>query len=231
MQGTLLFDMITLARTIWFVRDGTFYDSFLQGRNKVNLAGIAREDLSCCYSSQRSREESTDVDSEEKLLLFSTKCVLGFIMHMLRFLFLLDIDFFYVTIIRMTKTSLITLQEGEEIYWQGKAHYPRPGIIEYIPAFVAALLLSNAYQQLCEAEPFIILHQFCSDSFVGGILLLFLLGGLAFPTMKRKLAARQTYIFTNQRAISLYTATGGILQTIPAEKLGNKTPSEEALSS
>ena len=36
--GTLLFDSITLAGAIWFVRYRAFNDAFLQGRNKVELA-------------------------------------------------------------------------------------------------------------------------------------------------------------------------------------------------
>lgn len=121
----------------------------------------------------------------------------------------------------MQTTPIIPLQDGEVIFWQGKAQYPRPGIAEYIPALIVAFLLSNACCVLHEAEPFILLNQFCSQPFVGGILVLFLVAFTVFPTVKRKIVAKQTYIFTNKRAVILNDSSGCILRTVPILKLSD----------
>lgn len=113
----------------------------------------------------------------------------------------------------------ITLQNGEEIIWQGRAQLPAQRLSEYIPMLILTVLLANSIQILYPAEPLIMLHDFCSYSFTPGLLIIFTFAFAVAPTLKRKLLSRQTYLFTNRRAISYNTATGTIIHTLPAERI------------
>lgn len=113
----------------------------------------------------------------------------------------------------------ITLQDGEEIIWQGRARFPAQRLSEYIPMLILIVLLVNSIRLLYPTEPFIMLRDFCSYSFIPGLLIIFTLAFAVAPTLKRKLLSRQTYLFTNRRAISYNTATGTIIHTLPAERI------------
>lgn len=113
----------------------------------------------------------------------------------------------------------ITLQNGEEIIWQGRAQLPAQRLSEYLPMLILIVLLVNSIRILYPAEPLIMLHDFCSYSFTPSLLILFTFAFAIAPTLKRKLISRQTYLFTNRRAISYTTATGNIIHTLPAERI------------
>lgn len=113
----------------------------------------------------------------------------------------------------------ITLQDDEEIIWQGRAQLPAQRFSEYIPLLILIILLDNSTRILYPAEPLIMLHDCCSYSFIPGLLILFTFAFAVAPTLKRKLLSRQTYLFTNQQAISYYSTTGSIIHTLPAERI------------
>lgn len=113
----------------------------------------------------------------------------------------------------------ITLQEGEEIVWQGRAQLPAQRWSEYIPLLILIVLLVNSFRILYPTEPLIILHDFCSYSFIPGLLIIFTVAFAVAPTLKRKLLSRQTYLFTNHRAISYISATENLIHTLPAEDI------------
>ncbi len=113
----------------------------------------------------------------------------------------------------------ITLQEGEEIIWQGRAQLPAQRWSEYIPLLILIVLLVNSFRILYPTEPLIMLHDFCSYSFIPGLLIIFTVAFAVAPTLKRKLLSRQTYLFTNHRAISYISATENLIHTLPAEDI------------
>lgn len=113
----------------------------------------------------------------------------------------------------------VTLQDGEEIIWQGRAQLLSQRWSEYIPMLILIILLVNSIRILYPAEPLIMLHDFCSYSFIPGLLIIFTFAFAVAPSLKRKLLSRQTYLFTNLRVISYNTATGTIIHTLPAERI------------
>ncbi len=113
----------------------------------------------------------------------------------------------------------ITLQESEEIIWQGRAQLPAQRWSEYIPLLILIVLLVNSFRILYPTEPLIMLHDFCSYSFIPGLLIIFTVAFAVAPTLKRKLLSRQTYLFTNHRAISYISATENLIHTLPAEDI------------
>lgn len=115
--------------------------------------------------------------------------------------------------------SSITLQDGEEIIWQGRAQLPAQRWSEYIPLLILIVLLVNSFRILYPTEPIIMLHDFCSYSFIPGLLIIFTIAFAVAPTLKRKILSRQTYLFTNHRAISYISATGNLIHTLPAEDI------------
>lgn len=96
---------------------------------------------------------------------------------------------------------------------------PAQRFSEYIPLLILIILLVNSIRILYPAEPLIMLHDFCSYSFIPGLLILFTFAFAVAPTLKRKILSRQTYLFTNLRAISYYSTTGSIIHTLPAEHI------------
>lgn len=118
----------------------------------------------------------------------------------------------------MQTDSNIPLQEGEEILWQGKAQLPGQRIYEYIPMLILMLVYANSLHLLYPVEPLPMLHELCSGNLAGGILLLGIVLFAATPTLKRKILANQTYIFTNRRAVAI-SASGCVLHSIPAEQI------------
>lgn len=121
----------------------------------------------------------------------------------------------------MNNNTPIPLRDGEVIIWQGKANYPKQRAKEYLPLLISVVLFVNSCWLLYPAEPFTTLHQFCSDNFVGGLLILFIAVFAVAPTVKRKLVSGQSYLFTNRRAISYADSTGAVIHTLPAEKLAD----------
>ena len=119
----------------------------------------------------------------------------------------------------MSIPTSFALQEGEEIIWQGRAQLPAQRWSEYIPLLILIVLLVNSFRILYPTEPLIMLHDFCSYSFIPGLLILFTVAFAVAPTLKRKILSRQTYLFTNHRAISYITATGNLIHTLPAEDI------------
>lgn len=115
--------------------------------------------------------------------------------------------------------SSISLQDGEEIIWQGQAQLPAQRWSEYIPLLILIVLLVNSFRILYPTEPLIMLHDFCSYSFIPGLLIIFTVAFAVAPTLKRKLLSRQIYLFTNHRAISYSSGTGNIIHTLPAEHI------------
>ena len=119
----------------------------------------------------------------------------------------------------MSIPTSFALQEGEEIIWQGRAQLPAQRWSEYIPLLILIVLLVNSFRILYPTEPLILLHDFCSYSFIPGLLILFTVAFAVAPTLKRKILSRQAYLFTNHRAISYITATGNLIHTLPAEDI------------
>ena len=115
--------------------------------------------------------------------------------------------------------SSISLQDGEEIIWQGRAQLPAQRWSEYIPLLILIVLLVNSFRILYPTAPLIMLHDFCSYSFIPGLLIIFTVAFAVAPTIKRKLLSRHAYLFTNHRAISYITATGNLIHTLPAENI------------
>lgn len=112
----------------------------------------------------------------------------------------------------------ISLQKGEEIIWKGKAQLPSQRVHEYIPMLILILVYANSLHLLYPVEPLPMLHELCSGNLAGGILLTGIVLFAAAPTLKRKILANQTYIFTNRRAVAL-SASGCVLHSIPAEQI------------
>lgn len=119
----------------------------------------------------------------------------------------------------MSIPTSFALQEGEEIIWQGRAQLPAQRWSEYIPLLILIVLLVNSFRILYPTEPLIMLHDFCSYSFIPGLLIIFTVAFAVAPTLKRKILSRQAYLFTNHRAISYITATGKLIHTLPAEDI------------
>lgn len=109
--------------------------------------------------------------------------------------------------------------EGEKIIWQGRAAFPGHKTAEYIPLFITLLLFLNSCWLLYPVEPLIMLHNFCADGFLSGLLILFTVAFAVAPTLKRKLIGRQLYVFTNLRAVCYDAATGRIIHTLPADNI------------
>lgn len=123
----------------------------------------------------------------------------------------------------MRTPTAITLRDDEEIIWQGRAQFSAPSLREYMPLLIPLILLVNSIWLLYPAEPFIMLHDFCSGSFIPGLLILFTIAFAVAPQFKRWLFSKQTYLFTNRRAICYTTSTGCIVHTLPADDIQHCT--------